>query len=198
MRVRTVEFVKSVAKVSQVPAEPLPEVAFVGPSNVGKSTLINTLLGRKSLAKVSKTPGRTQLLNFFRVNERVFFVDLPGYGYAKVPRAVQERFLRLIEDYLAGSERLRLLCLLLDCRRTPSVRDLELKGWLDENDVPHAVVLTKADKLPRGRLKRQEALVAEFLGQGGTDVRVVPFSAKTGLGKAGLWALIDAAVGAAD
>lgn len=194
MRVTTVEFAGSAARADRPPGVRRPEVAFLGPSNVGKSSLVNALLGRKGLARVSRTPGRTQLLNYFAVNDEVYFVDLPGYGFARVPRAVQGRFLRLVEEYLSTSTALALLVLLLDCRREPSARDLELRTWLEEQDVPHAIVLTKADKLPRGRLARQVKAVEKALGLDRIGAAVLPFSAVSGQGKRELWAVIDDAV----
>ena len=198
MRVETVEFVRGVTSLSALPAEGLPEVAFLGPSNVGKSSLINALLGRKGVARASKTPGRTRELNFFRINGRAFFVDLPGYGFARMPAAEQARILGLVESYLAGSPHLRLLLLLLDCRRTPSARDLELLGWLRANRVPHAIVLTKADKLSRSQLHRQAALVRKALAGEAGAPDLLHFSAPEGTGRKELWAAIDAAVAAAE
>jgi GTP-binding protein len=194
VKVESVEFVRGVASLSGLPGEGLPEIAFLGPSNVGKSSLINALLGRKGVARVSKTPGRTRELNFFRVSGRAFFVDLPGYGFARVPKAEQARFLELIEGYLATSPHLRLLLLLLDCRRTPSIRDLELVTWLRENAVPHAVVLTKADKLSRSQLQRQQALIRRGLADAGSQPDLLPFSAQAGTGRKELWAVIDGAL----
>lgn len=198
MRIEKVEFVQSAAKVEQSPKEDLPEIAFLGPSNVGKSSLINAITGRKGLARVSKTPGRTQLLNFFKVNESVWFVDLPGYGFAKVPKKVQGAFLKMVEDYLARSKRLQLLLLLLDCRRDPSARDRELQAWLVENDIPHVIVLTKADKLSRSQLARRKREMEKVLGMDALEAQSLPFSATTGIGRKELMAVIDEALAAAD
>ena len=189
---RDVEFVKSVLALDQLPTDRLPEVAFIGPSNVGKSSLINTLLGRPGLARTSTTPGRTQALNFFRVEGRFHVVDLPGYGYARVPKAIQDGFLRLVEDYLARSPQLCFVALLLDCRREPSERDAQLVRWLEESGVQRAFVLTKADKLSKTALSRQESVIAKSLGEGHP---ILAFSAETGQGKQELWRLVEAAVG---
>jgi GTP-binding protein len=198
MRVEKVEFVQSAAKIEQAPKENLPEIAFLGPSNVGKSSLINAITGRKGLARVSKTPGRTQLLNFFKVNESVWFVDLPGYGFAKVPKKVQGAFLKMVEDYLSRSERLQLLLLLLDCRRDPSARDAELQAWLVENDIPHVIVLTKADKLSRSQLQRRKREMEKSLGMAELGAQALPFSATTGIGRKELMAVIDEALAPGD
>ena len=195
MKPERVEFVAGVASLAQLPKARLPEVAFLGPSNVGKSSLLNALVGRSGLARVSKTPGRTQQLNFFRVDERFDLVDLPGYGFAKAPRAVQDAFLRLVEGYLASSESLRLLLLLQDCRRVPSARDLELHRWLVANAVPHAIVLTKADKLKQGELARQSAAVRKAFGPAAASVRILPFSSLDGSGRKELWKVIADALG---
>ena len=198
MRVEKVEFIQSAAKIEQSPKENLPEIAFLGPSNVGKSSLLNAITGRKGLARVSKTPGRTQLLNFFKVNEQIWFVDLPGYGFAKVPKKIQGAFLKMVEDYLSRSERLRLLLLLLDCRRDPSSKDRELQAWLVENDIPHVIVLTKADKLSRSKMQRRKAEMEKVLGMGALGAEALPFSATTGIGRKELMGVIDEALSATD
>ena len=182
-----------VASLESLPKRRLPEIAFLGPSNVGKSTLVNSLLGRRQLARVSKTPGRTQQLNFFRVNDVVDFVDLPGYGFAKVPKAIQDGFRKLIEGYLSSSRHLRLLVLLQDSRRTPSERDLELRQWLLDNGVLHVIVMTKADKLSRSQLGAQVAAVRAAFARQGTAPDLLAFSATTGIGRQELWSAIEAA-----
>lgn len=193
MKITDACFVAGAVSVEGLPRDPLPQVAFLGPSNVGKSSLLNALLGKRPLARVSRTPGRTQEINFYLVNGAYHFVDLPGYGFAKVPLDVQKRFIRLVEDYLSRSEHLKLLLLLQDARRTPSVRDLELVRWLSANGVPHVILLTKSDKVARGRLKPTcDALRTAF---GRPDLPVVPVSALTGDGRKEAWALIDTALG---
>ncbi|MEM7243714.1 MAG: ribosome biogenesis GTP-binding protein YihA/YsxC [Acidobacteriota bacterium] len=196
MKAHEVEFVAGATNLDHAPKEPLPEIAFLGPSNVGKSSLINCLLSRQGIARVSKTPGRTQQLNYFRINGRLFFVDLPGYGFAKVPPRVQQQLRKMIEGYLEGSTRLALLLLLLDSRRPPLPRDVELRAWLEESDVPHAVVLTKVDKLKRGELKKSRLRTEELLGLSG-HASVLPFSSKSGVGKRELWGVIGEALSGA-
>ena len=155
-RLRRAQFVISVAQSAQLPPDRGAEVAFAGRSNVGKSSLINALLNRRSLVKTSATPGKTQLINFFLINSKFYCVDLPGYGYAKAPRAVVDAWAPMIEGYLKDSPRLRLVVVLLDIRRTPDARDLRLIEWLRQYGVPALYVLTKSDKM-----KRQEAVKAQ-------------------------------------
>jgi GTP-binding protein len=196
MNVESVDFVAGAASLAQLNLPPLPEVAVVGPSNVGKSSLLNALVGKKGTARVSKTPGRTQQLNFFRVNERFYLVDLPGYGFAKVPKKVQDSFLRLVEGYLSGSRELRLLLLLQDCRRTPSEKDLVFHRWLVDNHVRHAIVLTKSDKLGRGALAAQVAAVRKGFGIAQGSVAFETFSSLDGSGRQSVWRLITDALSA--
>ena len=191
MKATDVRFVAGATSLDRVPQDRRAQVAFIGPSNVGKSSLLNALVGRKGVARVSRTPGRTQQLNFFLVDESFYLVDLPGYGFAKAPRAVHEQFLRLVEDYLAGSADLRLLLLLLDCRRDPSERDFDLLKWLRDNRVPHSVLLTKADKLSRSQLlQREKAMVAALVEGAGWAPPLLPVSSVTGLGRKELWAMV--------
>jgi len=164
-----------------------PEIAFSGRSNVGKSSLINRLLNRRGIARTSSTPGRTQSLNFIDVNGSLWFVDLPGYGYAKVPDAVREKWKYLIEGYLAGSEALRLLVLIADARRKPGPDEELFARWLAMQGVPFAVVLTKADKVKRGRRQGSREEWKRFLDLDD----VILFSAVTGEGKDRLWRAID-------
>lgn len=191
MKVTDVRFVAGATSLEQVPADRRPQVALIGPSNVGKSSLLNSLVGRKGVARVSRTPGRTQQLNFFLINERFYLVDLPGYGFADAPRSVSAQFRKLVEDYLSESRELRLLVLLLDSRRDPSERDIELLGWLLASKVPHAVVLTKSDKLSRSQLLQREKAIGMSLA---AALRVapplLPTSAVTGAGRQELWAAI--------
>jgi len=155
--IKNVEFEKSGTRAVHWPVEPsLPEIAFVGRSNVGKSSLLNSLTNRKRLAKVSNTPGRTQLVNFFRVNDEVRFVDLPGYGFAKVPVSVKADWDKMIGGYLRDNLRLKLVVALFDIRREPSGEDVAMLDWLEHYGIRFVVVLTKADKLVRS--KQAEAL----------------------------------------
>ncbi|SEM53376.1 GTP-binding protein [Syntrophus gentianae] len=184
MKIVTVEFVKSATAPSGYPQGTLPEVAFVGRSNVGKSSLINTLVRRKQLARTSNTPGRTQLINFFNINQELLFVDLPGYGFARVPESVKREWGPMIEAYLRERECLKLVVLILDIRRNPSEEDLALKAWLDFYARKTLFVLTKADKLSRGESKNRSRAIREVLSL--PDMPIT-FSAKTGLGRDQIW-----------
>lgn len=184
MKITSVELEKRCRDPKEFPRFRLPEIAFAGRSNVGKSSLINTLLTRKRLVAVSSTPGKTRAIDFFRVNDTFRFVDLPGYGYAKVPKTVQSAWKKLIDAYLVNRETLVSVVWILDIRRELSELDRMLCDWLCSYSIPYIPVCTKADKVSLGeRAKRKEAL-RKSLGQ---DKDLVLFSAKTGLGKDVLW-----------
>ena len=154
MKIRSAEFILSASSPWQFPAPTLPEIAFAGRSNVGKSTLINSLLNRKKLVKTSSTPGKTQLINFFKINDAFHFVDLPGYGFAKVPENVRQQWQRLIEAYLQERECLRNVVLIVDSRHGPTAQDRQLKEWLDYYERPVLIVASKIDKLKRGQIQK--------------------------------------------
>lgn len=192
MIIHTAKFITSATKPSQYPPEALPEIAFSGRSNVGKSSLINILVNRKRLVKTSRTPGRTQLINFFSVNDRLMMVDLPGYGYAKVPAAVRKNWRPMIESYLIGRGTLKGVVLLLDIRRSPDEREQLYVDWLVQNHLLVIPVLTKSDKLSKAAQKRQFQQFEEMIGFG----RFTPilFSAKTRQGREVVWKAIEKAV----
>ena len=167
MRFRQAELLTSAASRAGWPKPSLPEVAFAGRSNVGKSSLINALVGRKNLARTSSTPGKTQLLNFFGIDGRFILVDLPGYGYAKVPLAVRGKWQPMIEEYLGARETLRGAVVLIDARRGAGDMDLQLLGWLGAVDVPACIALTKADKLKRAERRAASDALTDALTQGG-------------------------------
>jgi GTP-binding protein len=182
MKIIRAEFVKSAKWPKQYPPPTMPEIAFVGRSNVGKSSLINTLVGRKKLAKTSHTPGRTQLINFFAINEQVFFVDLPGYGFAKVPRSVKKDWGNMIESYLKERPNLCLVVFILDIRRDPGAEDLSLRDWLQQYRLPYLYVLTKSDKLSNSQaLARKRAIEKDLEVSPGSGP--ILFSAVTQKGK---------------
>jgi GTP-binding protein len=185
MKITSAEFIASAAKPSQYPTVALPEIAFAGRSNVGKSSLINTLVNRKHLVKTSSTPGRTQLINFFDINRRMGFVDLPGYGYAKVPVSVRKKWGPMIETYLSGRETLRGVVVIMDVRRIPRQEELNLLGWLNHYAIAGILVLTKTDKLSKNKQAHQHNLVARALDRPKNDF--ILFSAKTRRGRDALW-----------
>jgi len=193
LKVLSAEFVKSATKPSDYPPGTLPEIAIAGKSNVGKSSLINALLNRKGLAKTSASPGRTQVINFFRVNDRLSLVDLPGYGFARVPLEVRRAWKPMVETYLQTREAIRLVILILDSRRGLSPEDAALLDWLDYHRVPAAVILTKADKLSQLERARQKKGLAGIPLLEGRPL--IFFSAVTGEGKDELWGWIQKAVG---
>ena len=172
------KFVGSFYTLDQVPRDGRPHIAFAGRSNVGKSSLLNRIVGMKKMAKVSTTPGKTRALNFFLINNKFYLVDLPGYGYAKVSKKMREEWGRMIETYLDESRDLIGLVLLLDCRRDPTPEDHELVEWLGERGIPSLIVVTKTDKLTRDKTNRKIMQVERAF-----DVSAIAFSAVTGTGK---------------
>jgi GTP-binding protein len=197
MKIISAEFIKSAVKPDQYPKAGMPEIAFTGRSNVGKSSLINTLLGRRKLAQTSATPGKTRLINFFTVNEKLSFVDLPGYGFAKVSRAEQEKWGPMIETYLRERLTLRLVVSILDVRHDPTQQDRDLIEWLRHYGRNHLIVLTKSDKISRGEAMRRRRQIMAHLGLGEHEIPVL-FSAQSGEGKGELWKAIDRVLRAGD
>ncbi len=182
MKIHRAEFVTSAPSMAQAPPGGLrPEVALVGRSNVGKSSFLCSLVGRKGLAKVSSTPGKTRMLNYFLIDERWYLVDLPGYGYAKVSKTEQERWGRTMEEYLSRREGLTVVIQLVDARHGPQASDLQMQGWLSDRPFKHLVVLTKSDKLSRSQLLRSHRQSAASMGLPLEDVLV--WSSVTGDGR---------------
>ena len=194
MKITSAEFVKSAFSEKDWPRAPLPEIAFLGRSNVGKSSLINSLLGVKGLARTSSTPGRTQALNFFLINRRFHFVDLPGYGYARVPRSIREEWGEFVTAYLAKRERLVLSIHILDSRHDPTQLDVQLSEWLSAHARPALRVATKADKLSRNELQRNLRRAGAVLGAGEGPAPLVAYSATTGAGRDVVWRAISEAL----
>lgn len=190
MKIKTVEFLKSAVKSSDYPAGELREVALAGRSNVGKSSLINRLLNRKGLARISKTPGRTRTINFFLVNGGFYLVDLPGYGFAKVALNERQNWGRMIEGYLGNRENLAGMLLLVDSRHPPSTLDGQMYEWLGHYGVRTAIAATKADKLSRSQLARSLAVIKKTLTVW-EDTPLVPFSSVTGQGREELLEIIS-------
>jgi GTP-binding protein len=190
VKISTARFVKSAQRPDDFPRDERPEIAFCGRSNIGKSSLLNSLTNSRGLARTSRTPGRTQTINFFLINENMYFVDLPGYGYAKVSKTVREGWGPMIEGYLRSREQLRLTLMLVDSRIPPTESDATMKQWLDHHGIPNAVVLTKADKISRSQL-------SQALRTGATTLNtkeLIAFSAVTGAGKDKILERISAAL----
>lgn len=179
------EFVTSSASPEKHPADRLPEIAFLGRSNVGKSSLINALVGQKGLAFTSSTPGRTQTINFYRIDGALYFVDLPGYGYARVPKGVALEWKDLIEQYLQERESLKLSCVILDARRGWMDKDLVLKQWLEHHGRPYLVIATKTDKLNQSELEHGLRAIRK------EGPEPLPFSAVNGRGVREIWQAIS-------
>ena len=190
MKIISAEFVKSAFERAHWPADGRPEIAFLGRSNVGKSSLLNSLLNRKGLARTSNTPGRTQSINFFLINDSFYFVDLPGYGFAKVSKSMRSDWGKMAEEYLSQREQLTLCIQLIDSRHKPSQLDLQLNEWLDFNQKHYLVVATKADKLSTNELTKQVKLIESEMPKG----KVIPYSSQSGKGRDSVWSAIVAAL----
>ena len=175
---------------SKLPENTLPEVAFAGKSNVGKSSLINALMNRKSLARTSSQPGKTQTINFYNINEALYFVDLPGYGYAKVSKEIKAKWGRMIERYLRTSMQLRLVFLLIDIRHEPSANDVQMYDWIVQNGFYPIIIATKKDKINRSQLAKHLKMIKTTL-KVAEGTPIVPFSAQTKDGRDEIWELIE-------
>jgi len=189
MIIKSSEFITSAVKPDQYPPAAFPEIAFAGRSNVGKSSLINILVNRKRLVKTSSTPGRTQLINFFDINRAFSFVDLPGYGYARVPASVKKNWGPMIETYLSGRETLKGVVLIMDLRRMPGPEEMNFLDWLAYYKIGCIRILTKADKLSRTKQINQHKAIATAMSAKRDDL--ILFSAKSKLGKEDVWRAIE-------
>ncbi|MBO4996842.1 MAG: YihA family ribosome biogenesis GTP-binding protein [Lachnospira sp.] len=175
---------------SKLPENQLPEFAFAGKSNVGKSSLINGLMNRKSYARTSAQPGKTQTINYYNINDEAYFVDLPGYGYAKVSERVREQWGKMIERYLHTSKQLKIIFLLIDIRHAPSRNDCQMYDWIVHYGYQPVVIATKLDKLKRSQIAKQVKLVREGLGMA-KESKLIPFSAVTKQGREEIMELLD-------
>ena len=188
MIIRSAIFVTSATGPGNYPPEHLPEIAFAGRSNVGKSSLINTLVQRKKLVKTSSTPGHTRTLNFFEINNAIGFVDLPGYGYARVPKEMRQKWRPMMETFLSKRRTLRGVVLICDIRRTPEQEERDLMSWLAARGIPCILAATKTDKLNKSKAEVQKVSMAKALSVNPADVTL--FSAKTGQGRDQIWQAI--------
>lgn len=190
MVIRYVELETVCGITSRIPENQKPEVAFSGKSNVGKSSLINGLLNRKSLARTSSQPGKTQTINFYNVNHEVYLVDLPGYGYAKANQETKAKWGRMIENYLHGSRQLKAVFLLVDIRHEPSANDKDMYHWIVHQGYAPIIIATKLDKIKRSQVQKQLKILREGLNlKPGT--KIIPFSAETKQGREEIWEIIE-------
>ena len=194
MIIKTVELETVCGITSKLPDNTKPEFAFAGKSNVGKSSLINSLMNRKAYARTSSQPGKTQTINFYNINDALYYVDLPGYGYAKVAQEVKAKWGKMIENYLHQSPMLKRVFLLIDIRHEPSVNDKTMYDWIVYNGYQPVIIATKLDKINRSQVQKHMKMVRQGLGIG-QDVTVIPFSAETKQGRDEIWALIEEMMG---
>lgn len=190
MKVHNPSFVISAVGPDQYPSDGLPEVALAGRSNVGKSSFINRLIDRKNLARTSSQPGKTQMLNYYRIDDKFYFVDLPGYGFAKVSKKMRQQWGQMIEQYLLHREELKLVALLVDLRHAPTADDQMMAEWLKHYEIPFIVVATKADKISKSKRIKHLKEAASALQLGDEHV-LIPFSSVDGQGKEEAWQAIE-------
>ena len=190
MKIKSVELETVCGITSKLPENDKMEIAFAGKSNVGKSSLINGLLNRKSLARTSSSPGKTQTINFYNVNKELYFVDLPGYGYAKVSMEIREKWGKMIERYLRKSDVLAAIFLLIDIRHEPSANDRQMYDWIVSNGYRPVIIVTKLDKIKRSQLQKQISIIKKSLGCP-SETKVFPFSAQTKQGRDEIWEYIE-------
>ncbi|TWT08993.1 ribosome biogenesis GTP-binding protein YihA/YsxC [Planomicrobium sp. CPCC 101079] len=190
MIVHNVELVISAVRPDQYPEDGLPEFALAGRSNVGKSSFINKMIGRKSMARISSKPGKTQTLNFYKIEEKLFYVDVPGYGYAKVSKSEREAWGKMIERYITDREQLKAVIQIVDLRHPPSRDDINMYDFMKHYEIPCIIIATKADKIPKGKWDKHKKIVRETLDMDKNDPLIV-FSSETGLGKDAAWAEIE-------
>ncbi len=193
MHVNNVSLEAVAVKKEQYPIQGYPEIAFVGKSNVGKSSLINCMINRKALARTSQTPGKTRTINFYNVEDQLFFVDLPGYGYAKIAKSEARKWGQMIESYLLERTQLKAIVLLIDIRHEPGANDKMMYEWLRHYQHTMIIAATKADKINRSQIPRHVSAIKKSLGPDCAD-RFIPFSSETKQGKDELWALIESSL----
>jgi GTP-binding protein len=194
LKVNNARYECTAVNASQYPVSALPEIAFVGRSNVGKSSIINSLLNRKNLARTSSTPGKTREINFYNIDDKLHFVDLPGYGYASVSKEKKGSWAKIIEEYLYTRQQLKALILLVDIRHLPTKDDKTMYEWIVAHNINHFVVATKSDKIPRSQVKPKLNEIKKFLTID-NSVPVIPFSSVSRQGKEEIWDTIEGLIG---
>lgn len=195
MKVKEAKLIISAVSQAQYPADDMPEVALAGRSNVGKSSFINRMIQRKALARTSSQPGKTQTLNFYEINEQFRFVDVPGYGYARVSKKDRAKWGQMIEHYLLNRDNVRVLFLLMDFRHPPTELDIAMKEFAEDADIPHAIILTKIDKIKRSQWNKHLAMYKKALDLP-TEDALFMFSSETGEGAEDIWNIIQAQIDA--
>lgn len=193
MKIKNVELETVCGITSKLPQNEKKEIAFAGKSNVGKSSLINGLMNRKSLARTSSSPGKTQTINFYNINNEVYFVDLPGYGYAKVSMEIREKWGKMIDNYLKKSDMLSAIFLLIDIRHEPSANDIQMYEWIVSNGYHPVIIATKLDKIKKSQLQKQLSLIRKCLNCL-PDTLIFPYSSMTKQGRDEIWEYIDSIV----
>lgn len=191
MRILSAEFIKSIYDLRALPNSVLTEFVFVGRSNVGKSSLINTICNKKKLAKIGSVPGKTRQLNYFLINEKFYLVDLPGYGYAKVPEQIRAGWRKLVEDYISERANVKLVFVLIDSRHEPTYLDELMVSWLEYYEIPFAIILTKSDKISSNKMQKQIYRASKIVNNEDLCIDYIPFSIVTEEGKYEVLKLIE-------
>ncbi len=194
MKIKSAEFIDSIYDLRTLPSTVLSEFVFVGRSNVGKSSLINTICNKKKLAKIGSVPGKTRQLNYFLINQEYYLVDLPGYGYAKVPEQIRAGWRKLVEDYISERENVNMVFVLIDARHEPTYLDELMVSWLEYYEIPFAVVLSKADKISKNKMEKQVYRSSKIVHNEVLCKDYIPFSIITGEGKNDILKLISQAL----
>ncbi|MBM4157381.1 MAG: YihA family ribosome biogenesis GTP-binding protein [Ignavibacteria bacterium] len=191
MKIISSEFIESIYDLRTLPKSVLKEFVFVGRSNVGKSSLVNKICNKKKLAKIGSVPGKTRQLNYFLINEQFYLVDLPGYGYAKVPEQIRAGWRKLVEDYISDRQNVSMVFVLIDSRHEPTYLDELMVSWLEYYEIPYAIVLTKADKISKNKMDKQIYRSSKIVGNESLCKDFIPFSIITGEGRAEILELIE-------
>ncbi|MCY7362312.1 MAG: ribosome biogenesis GTP-binding protein YihA/YsxC, partial [Ignavibacteria bacterium] len=191
MKIISAEFIKSIFDLRALPNSVLSEFVFVGRSNVGKSSLINSICTKKKLAKIGSVPGKTRQLNYFLINEKFYLVDLPGYGYAKVPEQIRAGWRKLVEDYISERQNVKLVFVLIDSRHEPTYLDELMVSWLEYYEIPFAIILTKSDKISSNKMQKQIYRASKIVNNEDLCIDYIPFSTVTGEGKYEVLKLVE-------